>query len=151
MSLIWPLQSWHWLLLGVGLAIAEALLPGAYLIWFGVASGLVGLAMLALPTLAWQAQFILFAALSLALILLWRRYGGLQAESLDHPNLNRRGMQYVGRRFTLDDPLVNGHGKIRVDDTTWKVVGDDAPAGALVEVDGVEGTQLRVTVVEQVT
>jgi hypothetical protein len=37
----------------------------------------------------------------------------------DQPKLNRRGEQYVGRTFTLEEPIVNGHGKIRVDDSTW--------------------------------
>ena len=42
-----------------------------------------------------------------------------------------RDSQYVGRVFTLEAPVVNGYGKIRVDDSTWKVaVNQDCPAGA---------------------
>jgi len=63
----------------------------------------------------------------------------------DHPTLNRRGEQYVGRRFTLDEPIVNGVGKLRVDDTTWKIMGDDLPAGSQVTVTGVDGTVLVVS------
>ncbi len=62
----------------------------------------------------------------------------------DHPNLNRRGEQYVTRVFTLKEAIVNGQGKIQVDDSTWRIEGDDLPAGAKVRVVGVEGTRLKV-------
>ena len=62
----------------------------------------------------------------------------------DQPNLNRRGQQYVGRTFTLDEPIVNGLGKIHVDDSTWKIEGNDCPAGTKVKVTGVDGVILKV-------
>ena len=62
----------------------------------------------------------------------------------DKPNLNRRGAQYVGRTFTLSEPITNGFGKIRVDDSTWKVEGSDSPAGAQIRVVGVDGVVLKV-------
>ncbi len=58
--------------------------------------------------------------------------------------LNRRGAQYVGRLFTLEQPIVNGVGKLRVDDTTWKIIGEDCPVGTRVRVSGVESTVLKV-------
>ena len=62
----------------------------------------------------------------------------------DRPLLNQRGAQYVGRQFHLDEPIVNGHGKIKVDDSIWKVHGPDCPEGARVTVTGVDGTVLVV-------
>ncbi|MCK4710234.1 MAG: NfeD family protein, partial [Gammaproteobacteria bacterium] len=62
----------------------------------------------------------------------------------DHPTLNRRGEQYVGRTFTLDEPIVNGMGKIRVDDSTWKISGNDCDSGSKVKVTGIEGTIFKV-------
>jgi membrane protein implicated in regulation of membrane protease activity len=53
--------------------------------------------------------------------------------------LNRRGQQYTGRIFTLDHPIVNGVGKIDVDDSTWRVKGPDLEAGTRVRVVGVDG------------
>jgi membrane protein implicated in regulation of membrane protease activity len=35
-------------------------------------------------------------------------------------------------------------GKIRVDDTTWKIRGEDCPVGTRVEVTGVDGTIFKV-------
>jgi hypothetical protein len=46
--------------------------------------------------------------------------------------------------FTLDAPAVNGHGKIRVDDSTWKVVVEqDCPAGTRLRIVGVDGVMLK--------
>ena len=39
---------------------------------------------------------------------------------------------------------MNGQGKITVDDSTWKIEGDDLPAGTKIQVTGVEGTVLKV-------
>ena len=58
--------------------------------------------------------------------------------------LNRRGEQYVGRRLTLDEPIVNGRGQVKVDNSTWRVEGADLPAGTPVIVTGVRGTILNV-------
>ena len=62
----------------------------------------------------------------------------------DQPRLNRRGEQYIGRTFTLDEPIVNGLGKIRVDDSTWKIEGGDCAAGTRITVVGVDGVVLKV-------
>ncbi|MGR9099535.1 MAG: NfeD family protein [Gammaproteobacteria bacterium] len=40
--------------------------------------------------------------------------------------------------------MVNGGGKIRVDDTLWKIRGDDAEPGSRVRVVAVKGTALVV-------
>jgi membrane protein implicated in regulation of membrane protease activity len=53
-------------------------------------------------------------------------------------------MQYVGRDFTLAAPVVNGQGKLSIDDTIWKVEGEDLPEGTQVRVVGVDGTILRI-------
>jgi hypothetical protein len=54
--------------------------------------------------------------------------------------LNQRGQQLVGRRLTLDAPLVNGRGHVRVGDSSWPVIADeDLAAGSKVEVIAVKG------------
>jgi membrane-bound ClpP family serine protease len=55
-----------------------------------------------------------------------------------------RGAQYVGRRFGLVTPIVNGRGRIKLGDSSWAVAGPELPAGRIVEVTGVEGTVLQV-------
>jgi len=58
--------------------------------------------------------------------------------------LNRRAETYVGRTFTLERPIVDGRGRLKVDDTVWLVEGPDLPAGTRVQVTGTDNTRLRV-------
>ena len=58
--------------------------------------------------------------------------------------MNRRGEQYIGRNFTLEHPIVNGVGKIQVDDSIWKIRGEDCAVGTRVRVTGVDGTIMLV-------
>lgn len=89
----------------------------------------------------------LFAVLTLVAAWLWWRWLNRQVSEqkpLD-AHLNQRGQQIVGKRFTLDTPLVNGRGHMRVGDSSWPVVADDdLSAGTRVEVIAVEGITLRV-------
>lgn len=138
------LGYWHWFILGVGLMIAETLLPGAFLLWFGVGAAVTGFALLVMPSLAWQVQAVIFAVVSLASLVGWRRFRVRHPETSSHPTLNQRGTQYVGRRFTLTEPIVDGYGRIHVDDTHWRIAGPDLPAGTHVTVTGVDGIVLEV-------
>jgi membrane protein implicated in regulation of membrane protease activity len=118
--------------------------PGAFFLWLGIAAGVVGLLVFLAPTIGWEYQILLFSVLSVISIIIWRRFFRLRAEDTDQPALNRRGEQYIGRIFTLAEPIVNGNGKIRVDDSTWKIEGEDCEAGTRIRVTGVDGTILRV-------
>jgi membrane protein implicated in regulation of membrane protease activity len=80
----------------------------------------------------------------LASLVIWRHFFKKQQKESDTPNLNRRSQQLVGRHFTLDTPIIDGRGKIRVDDTWWRVAGDDMPLGAKVRVIDVDGVVLKV-------
>jgi len=48
------------------------------------------------------------------------------------------------REFILDEAIVNGRGRMRVDDGIWTVEGTDLPAGSKVRVTEVSGATLRV-------
>ncbi|MBU0499184.1 MAG: NfeD family protein [Gammaproteobacteria bacterium] len=144
MGLIDQLQAWHWLVLGITFIVLEVFSPGVFFLWLGIAAGLVGLVLALFPGLGWEYQMLAFAVFSVASIVLSRRYLDLYPIQTDRPRLNRRGEQYVGRTFNLDGPILNGFGKIKVDDTTWKIEGEDCESGARIKVVGVEGTVLRV-------
>ena len=135
---------WNWMLLGVVLMAIEAIVPGFFFLWMGVAALIVGLTLTLLPDISWTYQIMLFALLSVGSIVAWRwRLRRHPTHSAD-PLLNRRGHQYVGRVFTLEAPAVNGHGKIRVDDSTWKVLVErDCPAGTRLRIVGAEGVMLK--------
>ena len=139
-----PVQFWHWWVLGLLLIIFEVLSPAVFFLWMGIAAGVVGLALMAMPQLHWSYQLFLFAVVSVASIVGWRAYLKRHPTDTDRPTLNRRGEQYVGRTFTLAEPMVHGRGRIRVDDTMWKIEGEDCPAGCQVKVVGADGVILKV-------
>jgi membrane protein implicated in regulation of membrane protease activity len=60
------------------------------------------------------------------------------------PFLNRRAAALVGRVFTLEKPIVDGAGTVRIGDTVWRVAGPDAPAGSRVKIVQVDGANLTV-------
>lgn len=64
---------WYWLVFGFILLIAESIIPGIFLLWWGVAALVVaGLnSVLAIP-LAWN--WIIFATLAVIASLIWWRY-----------------------------------------------------------------------------
>jgi inner membrane protein len=135
---------WHWWALGGALLIVEALVPGFVFLWLGVAAALVGCLLWLWPGIGPDFQVLIFAALSVASVVGWRRWRSAHPAQSDQPNLNRRGAQYVGRRFALLEPISNGRGRIELGDSSWAVAGPDLPAGATVEVIGVDGTVLEV-------
>ena len=75
---------------------------------------------------------------------LWLRKHPIETQDA---TLNVRGARYNGRVLTLSEPLVNGIGKVKVDDSLWRVSTGDAtslPEGASVRVTGVDGATLVV-------
>ena len=137
-------EFWHWWIAAIVFVVIETFAPGAIFLWMGVAAGIVGLILLIFADLGWEYQFLIFALFTVVTAVGWRAYLRRHPTESDRPTLNRRGEQYVGRTFTLEDAIVNGQGKITVDDSTWKVEGDDLPAGTKIQVTGVEGTVLKV-------
>ena len=138
------IEFWHWWIAAVVLIVVEVFAPGTVALWTAVSAAAVGLLLLAIPDMTWQVQFLVFAVLSVATVIGWRAYQLRYPTETDQPTLNRRGEQYVGRAFTLSEAIVNGTGKIHVDDTMWKVEGEDLPEGTQVRVTGVDGTVLTV-------
>lgn len=139
------IEFWHWWVFAIALILVELLTPAFVFLWLGVAAGAVGFILLVVPSLTWQGQGLIFAVLSVGSIVGWRVYRHHRpAPESERPGLNRRGAQYLGRRFTLDKAIVNGAGILNIGDTRWKVAGDDLPAGTSVTVTGADGTVLKV-------
>ncbi|MGB0954685.1 MAG: NfeD family protein [Panacagrimonas sp.] len=138
------LLYWHWWVGGLALLILEMFIPtGFVLLWMGASAILVGgIAWLA-PELGWQVQASLFGLLSLFSFFVYKRFRPAPTPT-DAPSLNRRGESYVGRQFTLTQPIVNGVGKLRVDDSHWRITGPDAPSGSRVKVIAADGATLKV-------
>jgi len=144
MSLPFEVVFWHWWSLGAVLLIVELLAPGMFFLWLGESAFVVGGVLWVLPAISFETQVILFSALSVVSVLVFRRFLQRRPIQSDRPLLNKRTAQYVGRVFTLEEPIVNGRGKIHVDDSTWRVEGEDCPEGTKVRVMDAEGVILKV-------
>ncbi len=68
----------------------------------------------------------------------------LRNATTDEPFLNQRSASLVGRTATLHEPIREGRGRIRLDDTLWQVMGPDLPVGTQVKVVSSNGRDLRV-------
>ncbi|MDH5633700.1 MAG: NfeD family protein [Gammaproteobacteria bacterium] len=144
-------EFWHWWILAVVLIVLELFAPGAFFLWIGLSAGLVGALLWLIPGTTWEWQLTVFAVLSVVTVVGGRNFLRRHPIHTDAPELNRRGHHYVGRVFALNEPIVNGYGKIRVDDSTWKISGSDLPSGAKIQVVGVDGVVLKVVPATTVT
>lgn len=142
--LIDSLGAWNWFILGGLLFVIELLAPGASMLWLGLAAILVGVISFTVD-LTWQTQCIVFAILSIISVALWWRFGRrVREEPSEQPFLNRRTQGFVGRVLTLEKPIEGGAGTVKIDDTIWRVMGPDCPAGSRVKVARADGVTLFV-------
>lgn len=140
----WGGGGWFWGGLALALFAAEALLPGVFLLWLGLAAAALAVLVLVLPDLSMSAQWIMFGVLALiALALGWRLRGG-QADDAAARSLNRRSEQLIGRVAPLSQAIVNGRGQVHIDDAYWTVEGPELAQGVSVRVVAAEAMLLRV-------
>jgi len=138
---------WHWWMMAVALIILEIFAPTFFALWMGIAAFMTGVAVYLMPEMQWEYQVFIFAILSVASIIIWRHYYKNNPIETDEPLLNRRGEQYVGRVITLKEAIVDGQGKVKVDDSTWKVIGDDCSAGTKIKIVSVDNVVFKVETV----
>jgi membrane protein implicated in regulation of membrane protease activity len=140
---------WYWWILALVLLVVELVVPGFFFLWMSAAGFVTGCLVLLFPATPENFQIFEFSVLSIAAIAAWRYYVKKHPMTeTDRPLLNKRGAQYIGRVFDLYAPIENGQGKIKVDDTIWKVHGPDCPIGSKVRVFAVNGTVFEVERVE---
>jgi membrane protein implicated in regulation of membrane protease activity len=110
---------WYWIFLGLALAGAEMLSPGGfYLLFFGIASIIVGaLAGMEVVRAEWL-QWLLFSGLAVLSLLLLR--GPLLRMAQSQPAQEMDSM--VGEVAVLMEDLQPGHtGKAELRGSTWSV------------------------------
>ncbi len=133
-----------WAALAVVLFAAEALAPGAFMLWMGFAAAAVFVAVWAFDGFSVLMQVVLFVVLSFVSIQVYRTWFRKRARQSDQPLLNRRAEQLIGRVVPLDQAIVNGNGRAKIDDAFWVVAGPDLPMGSQVRVVAVDGMKLKV-------
>jgi membrane protein implicated in regulation of membrane protease activity len=141
-------EFWHWWILALIFAGIEILAPGVFFIWLGAAAALTGLIALVIPGMGWEIEALIFAVLAVVTVVYWRNHIRMNKGKDDAAStLNRRGEQMIGRTAVLSEPIQNGRGKARIDDTVWRVEGADLPAGTPIKVTAVDGAILKVEAV----
>ncbi|WP_428501925.1 NfeD family protein [Silanimonas lenta] len=133
-----------WACLALGLIALETLVPGAALIWLGLAAGAMLLLVVFVPDLPVFWQAVLFVLLSFAIVYVYWRRLRRTGIATTQPLLNRRAAQLVGQVHVLERAIENGRGRIRIGDAFWQVEGPDLPEGTRVRIVGVVSTVLQV-------
>jgi membrane protein implicated in regulation of membrane protease activity len=137
------LGPWAWVIAGLILLGVEILAPGNVFVWFGVAALITG-GFVFVTDFGWQVDALLFVVLAVVLVVAGRRYFGWHRSPSEQPFLNQRAAGLVGRTVVLAEPIVGGQGRIRIDDTTWRVVGPDLPSGTRIRVASADSAMLAV-------
>ena len=138
------LEFWHWWVFAIVLIILEVFSPGAFFMWMGAAAGVTGLTLLIVPELSWQMQFVIFAVMSIAAILIGKTFFNRKSANIADPTLSQLETELTGNIYTVEKPIINGSGRIQVGESTWKAQGPDCEAGSPVKVVGVRGAVLVV-------
>ncbi|MDG6347826.1 NfeD family protein [Luteimonas sp. 8-5] len=133
-----------WAAVTLLLFAAEAIAPGAFMLWLGFAAAAVFLGVLVVPGIPLLAQAGAFVVLSFVSIQVYRRWFRGREPQSDRPALNRRTAALVGQVVVLHDPIANGRGRVQIADAYWTVTGPDLPAGTAVRITGADGMTLQV-------
>ena len=134
-----------WAAFALVLIAAEALAPGAFMLWLGFAAAavflIVLLSPLEIPLLVQVGAFVVLSFLSIQVYRKWFRSRERQS---DQPALNRRTAALVGRVVTLERAIVDGRGRVQIADAYWDVSGPELPAGSQVRITGGDAMTLQV-------
>ena len=144
-----------WLGIGIVLLIVEMLTGTFFFLFLGTGALLVA-ALTWLAGIGGLAQSILFGLSALVAVAAWWKLRPNPEDRVEQlagaRDLNNRLARYIGREADLFEPLHNGEGRVRLDDTLWYVMSHhDLPVGTRVRVVGVEGTRLHVEPATRVT
>jgi membrane protein implicated in regulation of membrane protease activity len=133
-----------WTCLALGLICAEVLLPDVFLLWLGVAAGVVLVLVLLFPGVGplWQAVAFVFA--SFLLVPVYRHLFKKGEGKSDQPLLNKKAAQMIGQSVLLEHAIIAGRGKIKIGDALWTATGPDLPAGTRVRIVAADAMTLTV-------
>jgi membrane protein implicated in regulation of membrane protease activity len=144
-DLIASYGPWAWIVAGAVLLGLELAVPGGILLWLGISAIITGLASMFQPGLPWPVLFLIFGGLSLVTIIGWLRWSkGRGEEATDSPFLNRRADRFIGKEAVLSEPILNGSGRVALDDSVWRIAGPDLGAGQRIRIVGHDGAVLKV-------
>lgn len=136
---------YNWLILGAVLLIAEVATFTLLFLWLAIASFVMAGVSYFLPQLSLTSQLWIFSIIAVLSVVIWHRAFKKKQDSIGDNKMNNRAARYIGRTAILSEAITNGHGKIQIGDSFWRVTSDtDLPAGSNVEVIDADGVILTV-------
>ncbi len=160
------LEQWHWWVFTLSFVVCAAMFQKIIFIWLTVSTLIVGALVWNDPLVPLKIQLMLFGIITLVGVIISQYIGGKQnqtrqnkvlSDTPDFVNLEQSDQQQeelVGRVFTLEEPIVNGSGKLNFDNQQWRLRGKSAKAGSkirIVSIDGIDSTLLQVKPVSSTT
>ncbi len=135
---------WLWFAMAMLLSIIELMMgSNFFLLWIAMSSFIVGILQWLLPAITWQVQWFIFSFIAVASITLWGQY--LKKHPKKNQSILNLGTEkFIGKIFTLVEPISNGVGKVKIGDSVWPVTGSDLKNGSKVQVIAVDGVMLKV-------
>ncbi|MGY0399839.1 MAG: NfeD family protein [Ostreibacterium sp.] len=136
---------YNWLILAAILFIFEVASFTLFFLWLAIAALIMAGISALFPTMQLTYQLWLFASLSVISVVVFHRLFRKSQKTLGDNKINNRAARYIGRTATLVEAIENGRGKIRIEDSVWRVTcTTDLPIGNNVEVIGTSGVILTV-------
>lgn len=112
---------WHWLVLGIALAVAEIFLSSFTILWFGLGAIIVGICLWLFPGLSVNGQLFLWIVFSCGFALFWFRY--LKPKMVDKTKAGISREAVIGESGqVVKAPVDTNRGIVRF---TTPVLGDD--------------------------
>ena len=133
-----------WAALALLLFAAEALAPGAFMLWLGLAAAAVFLGVLLVPGIPMLAQAAAFVVLGFVSVQVYRTWFRGRGRASDQPALNRRSAALVGRVLPLERAIVDGRGRVQIADAYWEVTGPELPVCFYFRIVGGDAMTLQV-------
>ena len=152
-QLLSQITWWHWIVLAL-IVFGIEMMSGTFdLLMVSIAAALTAAYAAFAPesATAWQAQVLVFAVASVAMIVISRYvFPNMRQAVPEHPTLNKRMTQLVGQRGEITRDLAGGHGQVRIGDTVWGAeAAEGEPAMAVGDAIVVEATRSNMAIVRK--
>lgn len=144
------IAEWQWLALAPTAVTLAATFHNITWLWVSLSATITGTIVWYDPNIPNMPQLMIFGLITLVFIALGQFF---YKPSKSKPEEEQTSVKahnpghVINKTFTLTEPIVNGFGKIEVDGVTWRVRGEDTPAGRKIFVHGVDGLERDVLIV----
>lgn len=135
------MTAWQWMSVGIAFLALELMLPGIFMLWFGI-SGLLTSGLVYLLGFSGAYAIIIFLALGVLVSIFGYKYQKQTAQLVNNPQ-----NKMIGKIITLQEPILNNHARAKIGDSYWTLSGPDAPTGSKVKITQISGNVLIVELV----